>query len=87
MSTPLETAYFSSVLLANGLTQHNHTKAAAARELKNALAHAITHPDTLRDSGFQTLWNNRRQFSDLNLDGELGETLARHATILENTNL
>lgn len=87
MTTPLEAAYFSAVLLAGGLGRHAHAKAAEAVALKEVLARAITHPDSLREAAFREVWDRRSQFSDLNFEGELGETLAKHARVLTETNL
>ncbi|MCP5405589.1 MAG: hypothetical protein H6922_05165 [Pseudomonadaceae bacterium] len=86
-TTPLEAAYFSAVMVAGALAKHGHAAAPQALELKHALARGLTHPDTLREADFQTVWNARKQFSDLNLDGEPGELVAKHAQILTETNL
>lgn len=86
-NNPLEAAYLSAVLLAGSLAKENHPKAAQALALKNAIAKAITHPDTMREVSFTEPWNNRNHFTKLKLKGETAELVTKHASILADTNL
>jgi hypothetical protein len=83
----IDAAYFSAVLVANALGAAGHPKAADAQALKDAVARALTHPDTIREEPFKTLWADRAAYSQLKIDGPHAETLAKHTRLLAEANL
>ncbi len=90
MNAPLEAAYASSVIIANGLGRFPDQSAAHdyAVKLKDALGKAVAHPNTVAHDSFQSLWSQRAsQFGAVNVHGELGNTIQKHIQILQATTL
>lgn len=82
MPNQIEKAYFSSVMVVSGLQSAAHPKAADAVALKNALARALTHPDSMVEESFTHAWGRRGQFAGLGLAGDQGAVVEKHASLL-----
>lgn len=78
----IEQAYLSAVFLAQGLGSANHAKAEAAVKLKEAIAKAVTHPESMTEESFTHAWATRGQFAGLHLPGEQGVIVEKHAALL-----
>lgn len=87
MSTNLENAYLSAVIVANGLQSLKHAKAGDAVVLKEALAKAVSNPAFLQDKDFPVLWKYRTFLKDLKLEGETGAAITKHINILQTITL
>ncbi|MFZ2587864.1 MAG: hypothetical protein WAZ18_07100 [Alphaproteobacteria bacterium] len=87
MTSSLDAAYLSAVLLAGALMREQHPKGKDAMALKDAIAKALTHPDTMKDTLFAKAWSQRKDFMKIKLAGETGELISKHASILTETNI
>lgn len=87
MSNPLDQAYLSAVLMARALEGVKHPKTDEAMALKDAIAKAVTHPDSMVEESFTKAWGRRGQFEGLALDGDLGDAVQKHATLLAQAEL
>lgn len=82
MPNMLDRAYLSAVMVANGLHSAGHGKAADAIALKDVLAKAVTHPDSMVEESFTHAWARRAQFAGLGLAGDAGAVVEKHAALL-----
>lgn len=82
MSSVLDQAYLSAVMLANGLQAAGHPKAADALALKQVVAKAVTHPDSMLEEAFTHAWGRRTQFVGLGIAGDAGVVVEKHAALL-----
>lgn len=87
MPSNLENAYFSAVIVSNGLTSLKHPKRADAAILKEGLAKAISNPAFLQDKDFPTIWKYRTYLTGLKLEGDMGEAINKHVGILQGITL
>lgn len=87
MPSNLENAYFSAVIVANGLNGLKHAKRMDASILKEGLAKAISNPAFLQDPDFPKIWKYRTYLTGLKLDGEIGEAVNKHIGILQTITL
>jgi hypothetical protein len=87
MTNALDHVYLSAVLLARALESAGHPKALEAMVLKDAIAKAVTHPDSVAEESFSKAWAQRGQFEGLGLEGDTGAAVAKHAALLAQAEL